>query len=228
MNDPIRLKDDPQVSQTLRADLGRVHGVEPRPYDSVAGLARLHSGIAAATASTAIKGALWPWVTAAGLVSATLIGYVVTRPQAAPRQSVVASIESAVVSRGADPHAPKVTQPPPERPVEPLPAATQAPVQHVSERDPDVLLRLETAHLARARAAIEHAPAEALRLAQQGERRFVGGMFEQERRAIIVLTSLRLRQPAAESAAQSFLQQYPHSPLADRIRGELAHPSESP
>lgn len=234
MSEPTRLKDDPQVLAAMREDLERVQGVEPRAYDTNAGLARLQSGIATATTSSALKAGLWPWMTA-GLVSATLIGYAVTHSGRSPATHVTPAVTR---SEHVEPVKPSVIAPtiiapttlddsqPTLQPSAAVAVATTSSTSH--ETDPDARLRLETAHLARARAALEHSAADALRLAQQGQRRFAGGMFDQERQAIIVLSSLRLRQASAQTAARAFLDQFPHSPLSDRIRDELAHVSEKP
>jgi len=224
MNDPGRLKETPQLPAAVRHDLERVQGVTPVAYDTHAGLSRLQGVIAASTATAAIKTALWPWVTAVGVVSATLLGYVAT--QGTHDRASVSQTRSDVA-----PHATTVIDTATVAPasvVQPVAAIEPVAVMKPAAVDPDALLRQETANLARAREAIESSPADALRLAEQGERRFVGGMFGQERRAIIVLSSLRLGRSSAPAAARAFLELYPHSSLSDRIRDELSTNQRSP
>jgi hypothetical protein len=224
MNEPRQLKNETQVPAALRQDLERVQGLAPRAYDMQAGLARLHTGIAATASSAAIKTAIWPWVTAAGVVSATLLGVVAMRaPQLNAPTSSVSATPGPITSVVA--HVPPVA---PLRIVAPaIPVESDDSVA-ASPVDPDALLRLETTNLAHAREALLDSPHTALRLAQQGERRFAGGMFGQERQAIIVLSSLRLAQPSAAANARAFLDSYPRSPLADRIRDELSRAPGQP
>lgn len=80
-------------------------------------------------------------------------------------------------------------------------------------------LREETLHLARVRAALERSPAEALRLAREGQRRFTDGVFGEERQALIVMALDRSGQhERARRAARAFIERYPNGPLTARVR----------
>lgn len=80
-------------------------------------------------------------------------------------------------------------------------------------------LREETLHLARVRSALERSPREALRLAREGQQRFPDGVFEEERRALIVMALDRSGQrDRARRAAIAFIERYPNGPLTTRVR----------
>lgn len=222
MSDPRHLKDEPQIPAALRHDLERVQGLAPRAYDVHAGLSRLHMGIAATASTAAIKTAIWPWVTAAGLASVTLLGAVAMRSTQVNAPIAAAHVAPAPVTPVVADALPAAQMKEPASRIEAPHSVAPATI------DRDTLLRQETAHLARAREALQESSSDALRLAQQGERRFAGGMFGQERQAIIVLSSLRLGHSSAPAAARAFLDSYPHSPLADRIRDELSSNQRSP
>ena len=217
MTEPTRLMQDAETTAALRRDLERVQGVAPRVYDATAGLQRLNVALAASKAGATVGAKAWTWIGAATLVTAVGVGVVVNRPSApTPAQPSVAATSPA-------PAVP-VTAPPALVPaVAPEPAVVEAPASVPTHTlDPDALLRAETAHLARVRAALERSPEQALRLAEQGEQRFARGMFGEERQSIAVLSALLLSRPGAADEARQFLSTHPHSPLSERIRQALA------
>lgn len=77
----------------------------------------------------------------------------------------------------------------------------------------------EIALLAEIKAAIDRAPARALRLAEQGQRRFGDGYLHHEREglAIVALHALGRRDEAA-ARASAYLARYPHSSMSERVR----------
>jgi len=90
---------------------------------------------------------------------------------------------------------------------------------------PDGQLRAETVQLARVRRALESSPAEALRLAREGQRQFPQGVFAEERQALEVFALDRLgRRAEARAAATRFVARHPNGPLTSRVRGILDNP----
>lgn len=90
------------------------------------------------------------------------------------------------------------------------------------------MLAAEMEHLARQRALQESDPAQAVALAGEGNRRFPGGTFAQEREAIAIAGLVRLgRLPEARTRAGAFLASYPRSTFAERIRSLTGIPSGS-
>jgi hypothetical protein len=221
MTEPTRLMQDVETAAALRRDLERVQGVTPRVYDAAAGLQRLNVALAASQAGATVGAKAWTWIGAATLVTAVGVGVVANRP------SAPAHVQPSVAATSPAPAVP-VAAPPALVPAAlPEPVVVEAPATVPAHAlDPDAQLRAETAHLARARAALERSPEQALRLAEQGEQRFARGMFSQERQSIIVLSALLLSRPGAADEARQFLSAHPHSPLSERIRQALAsHPS---
>ncbi len=75
----------------------------------------------------------------------------------------------------------------------------------------------ETRHLSALRQ--ESDPHRALSMADEGNRRFAGGSFREEREAIAIDALARLgRDAEAKRAAETFLVTYPTSPLASKVR----------
>jgi hypothetical protein len=76
--------------------------------------------------------------------------------------------------------------------------------------------------LARAERSLRDDPAHALKLLREGDARFPEGYFRQERAYLVVMATLALGQlDSAHDHAQRFLQRYPRSPYAERVRGAL-------
>ncbi len=108
---------------------------------------------------------------------------------------------------------PPAAAPPPndEPPVQSAPAAGQ--------------LRAETVQLAQVRRALEASPAEALRLAREGQRLFPHGVFAEEREALEVFALDRLgRDAEARAQATRFVARHPNGPLTSRVRAILENP----
>jgi hypothetical protein len=209
-DEPRRLRDDPSAPALVRDDLRRVEQLAPAAFDMSRGLERLRGEMAPAAATTsALKVALW-----SGGATVALVGALALWSTRAPQP-----VEP--------PRAPTVMSAP--APVPPSPAAPQVAsdagvdvrptVRRAQPTDPDARLRRELAHLARLRSLGDRAPAEALRLADEGQRAFRGGMFEEEREAIAVLSLAALgREAAARARARTFLVRHPRGPFATRVR----------
>ncbi len=90
------------------------------------------------------------------------------------------------------------------------------------EEDTDERLRAEIGQLAQIRSRLETAPSEALALAREGQRRFEGGMFGEERAALVVFALDRLgRRTEAEREARRFVATHPVGPFTSRVRAVL-------
>ena len=80
----------------------------------------------------------------------------------------------------------------------------------------------EVEHLAHLRHLLEHEPARALKAARMGQSTFVGGLFHEERAALIVFALARLnREEEALREAHGYLRAYPRGPFAVPV-GEIA------
>lgn len=230
---PPRLIEDAATSALVRRDLANVASAAAS-YDAAAGLVALQAaigtGAAAAGASgtggaTALKAALKLKLAIAAGVGAVTIASAVVVIQ--PPRS-----EAPVSSR----RAPNAQQPPSRSAVHAVPAAgapdapsvARAPVELKTQPDqapPPVSpaqrdrAAAEIALLAQIKAAIDRAPARALRLAEQGQRRFGHGYLHHEREglAIVALHALG-RRDEAQARASAYLARYPHSPMSDRVR----------
>jgi hypothetical protein len=98
----------------------------------------------------------------------------------------------------------------PARPPEPAPAA----------QVPDDLLEMQ--QVATAEQLLERSPERALALVRQGDQRFAGGYFRQERAYIATMALIRLgRIQEARARAASFAKQFPALPYGARIRSAL-------
>jgi hypothetical protein len=234
---PPRLIDDPSAPSALRHDL-RSTAKAVHPVDSQRGLARLRASIAAPNpgGSPGLGPTFWG-LTAIG--TAIAIGGIVTAgvylapthatprraaaqreipradapPIALPLARVQAPVEIARVHREA-PIGRRIVQR--ERAVPPIAEP---------ELDPDIAMRLEVAQLARIRSLLPSDPSAALRLCEEGQRRFPSGMFREERDAISVLSLARLgRRDEARARAEAFLRHHPRGPFSEEIRNLLARP----
>ena len=114
-------------------------------------------------------------------------------------------------------------------PVRPAPRALPSPRSNTgshSARESNVeeaaaaeaLLAEETAHLARLRTLARTDPAAALALADEGAKRFAGGVFAHEREAIAIQALVALGRTArARARASKFLSAFPKSPYRERL-----------
>jgi hypothetical protein len=74
----------------------------------------------------------------------------------------------------------------------------------------------------RARAAMPEDPTRALALARAAEDEFTSGLFTEERRALIVVALAALgRDTEAAASAHEFLERFPASPHARRVRDAI-------
>jgi len=236
---PARLVDDPATSALVRQDLANVASTAPS-YDAAAGLVALHAVLGAgakvaagATSSagtaTAVKGAFGLKLIIAGTVGAIAIAsaVVVTQvprsdPPAEPRRAPAAQPKhhqpAAPVLAPAIPAAP-LPQEPGAVPAQPEPVARPDHVTSLVSPGQRDRAAAEVALLAQIKAEIERAPARALRLAEQGQRRFGDGYLHHEREglAIVALHALGRRDQAA-ARARVYLARYPHSSMSERVR----------
>ncbi|MBO6941025.1 MAG: hypothetical protein JJ863_38980 [Deltaproteobacteria bacterium] len=241
-----RMIDDPETPEGVREGLEKA-AAETEPYDVEAGLGRLQAVLAAggvaaaggtaAAATSATTGKVWLSLALVGaLAGGGAIAFVASqdeRPVDSERPSTDSRAEEPSESEPSvsEPSVPPATLPeaedeaPPEReaPLEQPPAAEPAPERTADPQprvtSPALALRQETLQLARVRAALEHTPAEALRLARQGQREFPDGVFAEEREALIVMALERSGQHArARRAALAFIERYPNGPSTERVR----------
>jgi hypothetical protein len=76
----------------------------------------------------------------------------------------------------------------------------------------------EPALMARLRTSVKPEPAQALALADEGDRRFGESPFAEERRALAIRALINLqRMGAARSRAYGFLERYPDGPFSAEI-----------
>jgi hypothetical protein len=132
-----------------------------------------------------------------------------------PVASVMAKISSAPVGVRPSPSADSTELPEGAKPnasSEPVPPSAPRPA-------PEDKLAAEMDLLARLRAVGDGDPARALAIAAEGDQRFPGGVFTQEREAISIGALVRLgRTGEARARASSFLAAYPRSSFAERIK----------
>lgn len=87
---------------------------------------------------------------------------------------------------------------------------------------PDDSVRREIEALAHARKALGADPKRALALVEAADREFKNGMFGEERAAIRVMALASLgREDEAKRRGEKFLQRYPKSNFADRVRAAI-------
>lgn len=221
MNAPPRLTDDPSAPASLRADLRTAAETDARAFDPEAGLASLRAKIGVPPPPPA--GSLGPtfWGVA-GVGSAVVLGALLAggyawldEPEPAPHAATVVPIEAA-------PEPVEQTQAPAVEPEPEIVAPPAAPERVERSVDPDARLRAEIAHLARVRSLYARDPAAALRLAEEGHRRFPRGMYREEREALAVLSLARLGRDA-QPRARAFLARHPRGPFSEEI-GRIARP----
>jgi hypothetical protein len=78
--------------------------------------------------------------------------------------------------------------------------------------------RREIAQLARIKALVDVDPAQAYRLAQQGDRQFARGMLREERQALAIAALAHAgRTGGASSRLRAFVARYPNSPAREHL-----------
>jgi len=243
--EPTRLVDDSSVRDELRQRLSSEAATKPQ-YDFDQGLARLRatianlpsggsgpdsdaSGTKLSVANYAVKGSVWK---VAGIVGLAGTSVVVGVRAWSPATHVGRMDAGAAASPAA--------ASPPTQGEEPDPALTGVPLAATTEqqaattrpsqeakpvaRSPSTpaaadKLREEINNLAQIRAALAGDPATALALSDEGNRRFAGGVLQEEREASAIRSLAALgREAEARRRAQRVLETYPKSPFAERVR----------
>jgi hypothetical protein len=204
--EPIRLLHDTSIRDEIRQRLVREAQVKPQ-YDFERGLARLRATIANMPAGTdaepaseppsarlsvsnyAVKGSVWRVAGVVGLAgTAAVVGLRAWGPA-----GHVARVDSDA-SRVASP---------------------------VAGVDLAALARAEADNLAQIQAALTADPDRALLLVEDGNTRFatgVGTLREQREASAVAALAALGRRAEAQIRARRFLENFPKSPLSDRVR----------
>jgi hypothetical protein len=156
---------------------------------------------------------------AASAASAPMVAAATARVVAATAVAPVPVLEPAVIA--PQPLAPVLASTETRRKLQRARAARSAATESRESAAPAAALDPETelALLRRALAALAAQPRESLELAAQHEREYAQGIFGQEREVIAIDALLALqRTTAAETRARRFLEHYPRSAHAPRIR----------
>jgi hypothetical protein len=236
--DPVRLAElhstdaQPELGAAIRAL--RAEQVSGARVEALA--TRLAPQLAAptmaATGATALGTSGWAkWlvssvlVIAAGVIVLSRLGGPSAeraQPSARAAQAPMARAdEHAVAAPAAAALAPAPAAPAlrPATAVKPAPARTK---QAVPPAPTAPHAEAELALLQRSQAALDHAPAEALALAEQHAQAYPRGLFAQEREILALEALLKLKQKSAAIArAERFMRAYPVSPHARRVRALL-------
>jgi hypothetical protein len=180
------------------------------------------------------------WIWKVGAVGLAAVGalFVLPRvhigmsppPAAAEASSPVVAVASVPVEPAVEPS--RATAVPSQAPLDEQPeiklpagaapvsrAARSVPAPALAEIQVDDRLKQEVKNLAEIRAAAASDPARALSLADEGNRKFSGGMLGEEREASAILALSRLGRTAeARRRAARFLEEHPRSSFAERVR----------
>lgn len=227
--EPIRLLNDSTIRDELRERLSREAVAKPQ-YDVERGLARLRAAIASGAVGSssegeppssaklsvtnyAVKGSVWRLAGVVGLAAtAAVVGLRSWSPaQHVGRTDAVGASRTPVVAAVPSPQ------------VQPKPAPATPGADVVDQLEgvdvSTVLPGTEAENLAQIEAALPKDPRRALSLANDGNRSFGEGALREQReaRAIAALVAIG-RSEQARSRAQRFLQNYPKSPLSERVR----------
>ncbi len=229
--DPVRLFDDSSVPSEVRSALHHLQETSPQPYDAAAGLARLQQAIGGpagqppsdAGAGGAAGGGVAKTLAfgAGGLGIVAIVAAVALRGGAPePVSPPPTSSEPAAVAVSVDLDLGDLDEPVVSPESLPVPATTASKgVTSAAPKSRDQLYREEIEHLASVRRAAPSDPATAVRMADEGHRRFARGMLYQEREALAISCLVRAgRAGEAQSRAKRFVERFPKSPYADQIR----------
>lgn len=241
--EPVRLRDDLDEPLDLREALVREKALRA-DYDEAKGLDRFQAALAAADVSTKPADSpprastKWPSsmpavVGLAVLIAGAGVGLTWLGRDDAPVSPPVTAAAPVI----ATPETPKAPEPSavPTLSVDSLPPAPASPpapvarslrpsataqVNPPASSSPSVVDPLEeTRHLGALRRVAASDPEKALSMVADGNGRFAGGSFREERDAIAVDALARLGRGAeAKRAAETFLTTYPASPLAPSVR----------
>ncbi|MEO7329353.1 MAG: hypothetical protein ABI193_12285 [Minicystis sp.] len=208
--------------------------------------------LAVASVKTAGSSLLLAAKVIAGLLMVGAVGVGLSRITA-PSASTAPSVAPAITEAAANEAPPAIEAPraapspadPPAPPIveaAPVVAATAAPPAAIPARPtakpaaappvaPDIdPLEAETRRLGEAHGALQSGdPNKALALLDEQSTTYAKGELREERAAARILTLCKLgRLEEARAAAARFLQESPHSPLADRVRSGCPAPPPTP
>lgn len=221
MTRPVRMIEDESLDAELRQAL-QAEAARDVPYDAAAGLQQLQQALAGGEA--AAVGSSWKLKLllgggGTGAAVAALVGWSLLRSEPAPPPATEpkpAPVVAASVAP-APPPAPKL-EPPEPAPIA-APAVSSAPAPRAPAIDRRARLAEEVRHLAEVRRLAASNPAGAARMADEGHRRFAGGMLYQEREAVAISALARAgRSAEARSRGTRFVERFPQSPFAEQVR----------
>jgi hypothetical protein len=190
---------------------------------------RLASQLATPVVAASTSAGLAGWLKGlCGLALSFAIGaYVMShagRSKPAPRHAVVNAAAPVAVPRVIATPAP-IVEPAKLQPTRAKPAIAPARVRTPPRRSaPEAAAAAPTPEselvlLERSRAALDRDPASALALAEAHARSHPSGIFAQEREMLAIEALLKLKRKAeARARAERFVQRYPDSPQAPRVR----------
>lgn len=243
-SDPTRLRDDQAIPEWCREALLDEASAAPPGFDEAAGLASLRGAIAAAGPAPAARDGVSRWLARSlgGVAAIVTVGAFVAISSSSEESTPPPPTAPAIAHES--PVSP-TTPPAPEEQaiaVESLPPAPIAPIapprtkpvaapfvgaKPLGAKDVESAARPapaadpleETRHLAALRRLAEHDPEAAITFAAEGDRRFLRGIFGEEREAIAIACLARLgRTDEANRRAVRFLENYPESPFAPSVR----------
>jgi hypothetical protein len=239
--EPLRLRADPNEPLSFREELVREQAFRV-DYDDVKGLERFRASVQPTKASA---GAPRKWTSSAlgaigvaVLIAGASVGLTwrgTDDTAGAPVVTAPATAKQEISQQPASPVVPTLTVEslPPAMPLPtsaaspPPPIARSARSSGTTPQNPppassasSVVDPLEeTRHLGALRRIAASDPETALSVVADGNRRFAGGSFREERDAIAIDALARLgREAEARRAAATFLTTYPTSPLAPSVR----------
>ncbi|MBN9164655.1 MAG: hypothetical protein J0I07_27075 [Myxococcales bacterium] len=240
--DPVRLGDDLDEPLDLREALGRERAFRV-DYDEAKGLERFNAALTAADVSTKPTAPVTPsggkWLRSTpGVVglAVLIVGAGVGMTWLGRDDAAVEPLVTEAAPVMAPPETPEMPETPeiPTLSVKSLPTVPTSPPVARTARPPvtaqvnpppapsapTVVDPLEeTRHLGSLRRVAASDPEKALSMVADGNRRFAGGSFREERDAIAIDALARLGPDAeAKRAEATFLTTYPTSPLAPSVR----------
>jgi hypothetical protein len=220
------------------------HGDEPSDEDRrrVTGRVAEQLALGAGVGAAALTITRFGWATSFktwGVVAVALAGagsgaYLLGAPSAAPSSSVAVA-PAPVVPRGPSAVALELAPPVVEKSDAVVPEPTPVKRERASASSPAPSSADEPGRLARETAALRAAnealrggaPARALGLLDAFAKEFPGGVLTQEALATRVSALCALgRVSEARAVGTRFVQRYPRSPVAARVRGSCAMPKE--
>lgn len=231
--EPVRLRDDPRQSRSLREDLVAASSMMPPTFDAAAGLARLEGTLRNASAvgglggaTTLASGGSLPWIAGALALAAVAASVLPSRrsgpshvapPAHTARTEHVEELEPPPLLAPAAPEAPDTAAA--SSPTSTIGARRErraAPTPEVVAVDP---LRREIELVSRARSALSTDPAAALQAVETADHEIATGRLAEEREALAVLSLDALgRHDEARRRAEAYLARWPLGAQHARIR----------